>query len=134
MIALEFHSTNSPEEASLSCFGQMHSLGLLHSHFHSMWHEIVCHFGQLGSIMAQKSVESIRNQLETTGHNAHVPRRVNLSVNTMECSSIPLFLSMQRYGFVAVARAGGRIFKKSHFRPRHKHRHKRHLNCHCWIL
>ena len=93
---------------------------------------IVCHFGQLGSKMSQKSVESIRNQLETTGHDAHVPWRVNLSVNTMECSSIPLFLSMQRYGFVAVARAGGRIFKKSHFRPRHKHRHKRHLNCHCW--
>ena len=58
----------------------MHSLGPLHSHFHSMWHEIVCYFDQLGSIMAQKSVESIRNQLETTGHNAHVPRRLNLSV------------------------------------------------------
>eukprot|EP00984_Skeletonema_dohrnii_P032393 scaffold26502_cov127-Skeletonema_dohrnii-CCMP3373.AAC.1 len=81
--------------------------------------------------MSQKSVESIRNQLETTGHNAHVPRRVNLSVNTMECSAIPLFLSIQRHGFVAAARDGGRIFKKSHFRPRHKRRHKCHLNCHC---
>eukprot|EP00984_Skeletonema_dohrnii_P002804 scaffold960_cov203-Skeletonema_dohrnii-CCMP3373.AAC.2 len=61
--------------------------------------------------MAQKSIESIRNQQETTGHNTHVPRR--------------------RQSFVAAARDGGRIFKKSHFRPRHKRRHKRHLNCHC---
>eukprot|EP00984_Skeletonema_dohrnii_P031067 scaffold23119_cov161-Skeletonema_dohrnii-CCMP3373.AAC.1 len=63
--------------------------------------------------MSQKSVESIRNQLETTGHNAHVPRRVNLSVNTMECSAIPLFLSIQRHGFVAAARAGGRKYLKT---------------------
>ena len=61
-----------------------------------MWHEIVCYFDQLGSIMAQESVESIRNELETTGHNAHVPRRANLSVNTMQCLAIPLFLSIQR--------------------------------------
>eukprot|EP00985_Skeletonema_marinoi_P011764 scaffold5586_cov170-Skeletonema_marinoi.AAC.3 len=54
--------------------------------------------------MAQKSVESIRNQLETTGHNAHVPRR----------------------SFVAVTHDGGRKFlkssEKSHLRPRHEAR------------
>lgn len=61
MIAIEFHSTNPQEGVSLSCFGQIHSLDPLHSHFHSMRHEIVCHFGQLGSIIAQKSVESTRN-------------------------------------------------------------------------
>ena len=68
----------------------------------------VCYFDQLGSIMAQKSVESIRNQLETTGHNAHVPRRVNLSVNTMQCLAILLFPNANGQSFVAVTHDWGR--------------------------